>query len=76
MSDARKSSKKNNSALSIPRGHSLGEFRTHTEATAFVNRLVAADFKANKVTILCHDLVMVEKVISSLGYVRVAASGV
>jgi hypothetical protein len=42
MSDARKSSKKNNSVLSIPRGHSLGEFRTHTEATEFVNRLIFA----------------------------------
>ncbi len=75
MSDARNSSKKNNSVLSIPRGHSLGEFRTHTEATEFVNRLVAGDFKANKVTILGHDLVMVEKVRSRLGYGRVAASG-
>lgn len=75
MSDARSSSKKNNAALSIPRGHSLGEFRTHTEATEFVNRLVAGDFKANKVTILGHDLVMVEKVRSRLGYGRVAASG-
>ena len=75
MSDARSTSKKNNSVLSIPRGHSLGEFRTHAEATEFVNRLVAADFKANKVTILGHDLVMVEKVRSRLGYGRVAASG-
>jgi hypothetical protein len=75
MSDARSGSKKNNAPLSIPRGHSLGEFRTHTEATEFVNRLVAGDFKANKVTILGHDLVMVEKVRSRLGYGRVAASG-
>jgi len=36
---------------------------------------VAGDFKANKVTILGHDLVMVEKVRSRLGYGRVAASG-
>jgi hypothetical protein len=75
MSDARSGSKKNNAPLSIPRGHSLGEFRTHTEATEFVNRLVAGDFKANKVTILGHDLVMVEKVRSRLGYGRVAAAG-
>jgi hypothetical protein len=75
MSEARSGSKKNNAPLSIPRGHSLGEFRTHTEATEFVNRLVAGDFKANKVTILGHDLVMVEKVRSRLGYGRVAASG-
>ena len=67
--------KRTTSVLSIPRGHSLGEFRTHTEATEFVNRLVAGDFKANRVAILGHDLVMVEKVRSRLGYGRVAASG-
>lgn len=75
MSDARSGSKKKSTALSIPRGHSLGEFRTHAEATEFVNKLVAGDFSANKVSILGHDLVLVERVRSRLGYGRVAASG-
>jgi len=75
MSEARSSSKKKSTALSIPRGHSLGEFRTHAEATEFVNKLVAGDFSANKVSILGHDLVLVERVRSRLGYGRVAASG-
>jgi len=75
MSDATSSSKKKSTSLSIPRGHSLGEFRTHAEATEFVNKLVAGDFSANKVSILGHELVLVERVRSRLGYGRVAASG-
>ena len=75
MSDPNNSQRRKGQAASIPKGHSLGEFRTHTEATEFVNRLVAGEFKANRVSIIGHDLVMVESVRSRLGYGRVALSG-
>ena len=75
MSDPNNSQRRKGQAVSIPKGHSLGEFRTHTEATEFVNRLVAGEFKANRVSIIGHDLVMVESVRSRLGYGRVALSG-
>jgi len=75
MSDPKTSQRKRGQATSIPKGHSLGEFRTHLEATEFVNRLVAGEFKANKISIIGHDLVLVESVRTRLGYGRVALSG-
>lgn len=60
---------------SVPTGHSLGEFRNYLEATELVNKLVAGDFPAAKVSIIGHDPVLVERVRSRLGYGRVALSG-
>ncbi|MDG2496639.1 MAG: hypothetical protein P8M68_00440 [Aquiluna sp.] len=75
MSDPKNAKRSRGHTTSIPKGHSLGEFRTHGEATEFVNRLVAGEFKANKISIIGHDLVLVESVRTRLGYGRVALSG-
>lgn len=75
MSNLNSGSKKQKPGPTIPRGHSLAEFRTHAEASDYVNKLVQADFPANKISIIGHDLVLVEKVRSRLGYGRVAGSG-
>jgi hypothetical protein len=61
--------------LSVPTGHSLGEFGNYQDATALVEKLVAGDFAANKISIIGHDPVLVERVRSRLGYGRIALSG-
>jgi len=75
MSNPSSAAKRGKAGPSIPRGHSLGEFRTHAEASDLVNRLVQGDLAANKISIVGHDLVLVERVRSRLGYGRVAGSG-
>lgn len=75
MSNLNSASKRQKQGPAIPRGHSLAEFRTHAEASEYVNKLVQADFAANKISIIGHDLVLVERVRSRLGYGRVAGSG-
>jgi hypothetical protein len=66
---------KRNPALSIPTGHSLGEFSNYQDAAALVERLLAGDFVPNKISVIGKDPVLVERVRSRLGYGRVALSG-
>jgi len=66
---------KRNPAVSIPAGQSLGEFGNYQEASALVERLIAAEFPANQISIIGKDPVLVERVRSRLGYGRVALSG-
>jgi hypothetical protein len=66
---------KRNLGPQIPTGHVLGEFSSYQEASAMVDRLVAGDFAANRISIIGKDPVLVEKVRSKLGYGRVVLSG-
>jgi hypothetical protein len=61
--------------ISIPTGHSLGEFSSYKEATDFVNRLIEGEFAAAKISIIGSDLKLVERVRGRLGYGRVALGG-
>ena len=59
----------------VPTGHIVGEYRTYSEASEVVNKLVANDFAATKISIVGYDPVLVERVRSKLGYGRVALAG-
>ena len=75
MTDARNFGKTRRMGPSVPRGHSLGEFTNYQDASSLVDRLVTGDFMPNKVSIIGHDPVIVERVRGRLGYSRVALSG-
>ncbi len=75
MTDAQPKDKNRRTSPSVPRGHSLGEFPNYQDATQLVERLIAGDFAPNKISIIGHDPVLVERVRSRLGYGRVALSG-
>lgn len=75
MSEQEKATRTKNSGPVIPRGHTLGEFKNYSDASALVTKLVQSDFPAGKVSIIGHDPVLVERVRSKLGYGRVALSG-
>ncbi len=75
MTDAQPKDKNRRTSPSAPRGHSLGEFPNYQDATQLVERLIAGDFAPNKISIIGHDPVLVERVRSRLGYGRVALSG-
>jgi hypothetical protein len=75
MTDAQPAPKNRRTSPSVPRGHSLGEFPNYPDATKLVERLIAGDFAPNKISIIGHDPVLVERVRSRLGYGRVALSG-
>jgi hypothetical protein len=66
---------KRNLGPQIPAGHILGEFSSYQDAIALVDRLVASDFAANRISIIGLDPVLVEKVRSKLGYGRIVLSG-
>lgn len=66
---------KRNIGPQIPTGHVLGEYSSYQEAIALVDKLVANDFAANRISIIGKDPVLVEKVRSKLGYGRVVLSG-
>lgn len=61
--------------ITIPTGHSLGEFASYPAATEFVNKLIEGDFTASKISIIGSDLKLVERVRGRLGYGRVALGG-
>jgi hypothetical protein len=61
--------------ISIPTGHSLGEFANYQAATDFVNKLIEGDFAAAKISIIGSDIRLVERVRGRLGYGRVALGG-
>ncbi len=75
MTDAQPKDKNRRTSPSVPRGHSLGEFPNYQDATQLVERLIAGDFAPNRISIIGHDPVLVERVRSRLGYGRVALSG-
>ncbi len=75
MTDAQPAPKSRRTSPSVPKGHSLGEFPNYQNATQLVERLIAGDFAPNKISIIGHDPVLVERVRSRLGYGRVALSG-
>ncbi|SCX14100.1 general stress protein [Candidatus Aquiluna sp. UB-MaderosW2red] len=75
MSDARVSPKSKRTGPTIPTGHTLGNFANHKEASNLVEKLIAGDFSPQKVSIIGHDPVMVERIRGRLGYGRIAASG-
>ena len=75
MSDANPRAKPKRIGPTIPTGHTLGTFPNYQEASALVEKLIAGDFSARKVSIIGHDPVIVERVRGRLGYGRVAASG-
>ena len=75
MTDAQSKPKSRRTAPSVPRGHSLGEFPNYQDATNLIERLIAGDFSPNKISIIGHDPVLVERVRARLGYGRVALSG-
>ncbi len=75
MTDARFNPKSDRPGPTVPKGHSLGEFPNYQDATKLVDRLIAGDFAPNKISIIGHDPVLVERVRSRLGYGRVALSG-
>ena len=75
MTDAQPAPKSRRTSPSVPKGHSLGEFPNYQDATQLVERLIAGDFAPNKISIIGHDPVLVERVRSRLGYGRVALSG-
>jgi hypothetical protein len=60
---------------SVPTGHSLGEFTSYQDASDLVEKLIAGELQANKISIIGKDPVLVERVRSRLGYGRVALSG-
>lgn len=59
----------------VPTGHALGEFNSYQDASDLVEKLIAGDFQASKISIIGKDPVLVERVRSRLGYGRVALSG-
>jgi hypothetical protein len=61
--------------VSIPGGHSMGEFASYQLATEFVNKLIDGDFTAAKISIVGSDLKLVERVRGRLGYGRIALGG-
>lgn len=65
----------NKPGLSVPSGHALGEFSNYQEASTLVEKLIAGDFPAAKISIIGKDPVLVERVRSRLGYGRIALSG-
>jgi hypothetical protein len=75
MSDSRASARSRRTGPTIPTGHTLGNFANHKEASVLVEKLIAGDFSPQKVSIIGHDPVMVERIRGRLGYGRIAASG-
>ncbi|MEY4410034.1 MAG: hypothetical protein RLZ99_507 [Actinomycetota bacterium] len=75
MTDAQPKDKNRRTSPAVPKGHSLGEFPNYQDATKLVERLIAGDFAPNKISIIGHNPVLVERVRSRLGYGRVALSG-
>lgn len=59
----------------IPTGHSVGEFKNYTDATALVDRLIDGDFPAQQIVIVGSGVKLVERIRGRLGYGRVAYSG-
>jgi len=61
--------------MSIPGGHSMGDFSSYQAATDFVNKLIEGEFAASKISIVGSDLKLVERVRGRLGYGRIALGG-
>lgn len=75
MSDARNGARKGATGPSIPKGIAIGEFQNYKDASDLVEKLVAGDFTPNKISIIGHEPVIVERVRGRLGYGRIALSG-
>jgi hypothetical protein len=64
-----------NQPPALPKGEVLATFKTHPEAAALVEKLIAGKFPAGAIAIVGSDLRSVERVRGKINYARMAIAG-